>query len=165
MRIVFIIAFLANLLLIFLSYRMGPSTVAIHFGFGGVPNGWASAFFHALFSSGMSLMIFLLFYYMPYLVLKTPIRWISLPNRDYWTSEENRGRMVTMLSEHLYQFGTVTFVFMFIIGLLTLQANLSDPIRLREDIFFWVFGIYMLYVVYWIVKIMRAFRLPKEERR
>jgi len=163
MRTVFILAFAANLVLAVISLVLSPSTVAIHFGFGGEPDGWAPAYVSALIIAGANGLLFLLLYFVPHLLRKTPARWINLPNKAYWLKEENKQRMVLLLSGMLFRFGTATFVFMFVVGLLSLQANLSDPVRLREDIFWWPLGMYMAYAVYWAVKIMRVFRVPREK--
>ena len=61
-----------------------------------------------------------------------PRRWISLPNRDYWLRLEHRSQAVEKLGRHIWRFGTALFLFMFFAGLLTLRANLSDPVRLDE---------------------------------
>ncbi len=165
MRTAFIISFVVNLILTVVALVSCPSNVAIHFGAGGEPNGWAPAYVNALIMSGIDVLIFASFFFTPHLIRITPPRWINLPNKQYWLKEENRGKMESMLTSHLYQFGTLTFIFMLIVGLLALQANLSDPVRFREDLFWWPFGLYMAYIAYWTVKIMLVFRVPKEELR
>ena len=162
MRTVFLLTFLANLVLGAYVYLVSPDTVAIHFGSGGVPDNWASPGFSAMISGGVTLMLFLLFWFIPQLVRKTPMRLLSLPNRDYWASAENRDRMIAMLSGQMYQFGTMTFILMFVIGLLVYQANSSEPVRLREDLFLWALGIYMVYVIVWTVNLFYLFRIPKQ---
>jgi hypothetical protein len=52
------------------------------------------------------------FFFTPQMIRITPPRWINLPYKQYWLKEENRGRTEAMLSSLLYQFGTLTFVFM-----------------------------------------------------
>jgi len=140
-----------------------PSTIAIHFGAGGEPNGWAPAYVNALIMSGVNVLIFVSFFFVPRLIRSTPSQSINLPNKEYWLKEENRGRMEAMLTAHLYRFGTLTFVFMFLVGSLALHANLSNPVRFREDLFWWPFGLYMAYAVYWTVNISLAFRIPGKE--
>ena len=165
MRIVFIISFVINVILAVVALVLCPGNVASHFGAGGDPNGWAPAYVNALIMTGVNLLIFVSFFFTPHLIRITPSRWINLPNKEYWLREENKKRMESMLTAHMYPFGTLTFVFMFLVGLLALQANLSNPIRLREDLFWWPFGFYMAYTAYWTIKIMLVFRVPKEELR
>ena len=162
MRNIFIISFIANLILTIVVLIMGPETMAIHFGGGGEPNGWASVRANALIMIGMDALLFVIFFSVPFLMSVTPDRWINLPNKDYWLRDENRPRAMSMLRDEMYKLGTLMFVFMFVVGLLVLQANLSDPVRLREGLFWPPFVLFMAYTDYWTVGIYRIFRVPKE---
>jgi hypothetical protein len=159
-RSAFIVSFAVNMILVVVALAMSPREVAIHFGVGGKPDGWAPAYVHALVMSGIHILIFASFFFVPNLLRTTPDRWISLPNREHWLKDENRGRMESILTVQLYQFGTSTLVFMFVVGLLVLHANLSNPVRLREDLFWWAVGFYLAYTAYWTLKTMLAFRKP-----
>ncbi len=160
MRSALIFSFVANLALTLVVSLLSPSPMAIHFGAGGEPNGWAPSYVNALLMTALELLIFGSFYFLPCLILKVPARWISLPNRKYWLRSENRALMSRMLTKFLYQFGAVTFLFMFLVGVLVLEANLSTPVRFREDLFWWPFGLYVGYTLYWTVKLVLAFRKP-----
>lgn len=161
MRNVFIISFIANLVLTVVVVVVGPDTMAIHFGAGGEPNGWASAKANAFFTAGIDGLLFALFYFMPQLMRIIPDKWINLPNKDYWLQEGNRDRAVAMVGAQLYKLGAVMFAFMFMVGLLVLQANLSDPVLLRDDLFWPPFIFIMGYTLYWTVGIYRIFRVPE----
>jgi hypothetical protein len=45
-------------------------------------------------------------------------------------------------------------------GLLTIQANLSAPIRLNEHLFLIALFSFLAFTAYWIVALLRAFRIP-----
>ena len=85
---------------------------------------------------------------------------MSLPNRDYWLREENRAELETRFTALMQEFGVVLFAFLFVVGLLTFDANLSDPVRLNETVFLTAFAGYMLYVVYWLAKLVRRLKVP-----
>jgi uncharacterized membrane protein len=161
MRTAFILSFVANLVLAVAALILSPATVAIHFGYGGEPDGWAPAYVSALIMVGANGILFLALCFVPSLIRRTPARWINLPNREYWLREENRSKMTSLLSEMLYQFGTLTFIFMFVVGLLSLQANLSNPVRLQENLFWWPLGMYLACAVIWMLRLIRIFRIPK----
>ena len=161
MRTAFLLSFVAHLVLTVVELVLGPPRVAIHFGPAGEPDSWASAWVNALLMAGIAVLVFVSFYFAPHLLRVTPPTLLSLPHKDYWLREENRGRMESILMAHLYQFGTLTFVFLFVVGLLALQANLSEPVRFRTDLFWWPFGLYLAYTVYWSVKVIVVFRVPK----
>ena len=160
MQAAFILSFLANLVLSLISLAILPERFAIHFGSGGVPDGWASSSTNALMMLGMNTFLFLTFYLSPRIIDKVPARWISLPNRDYWLAPERRRRAVEMLSGYLWQFGTALFLFLFLVGLLSLRANLSDPVRLDEAALLIALGIFLGYTVLWMIALVRAFRIP-----
>lgn len=158
MRKLLISVFVANLALLLVSLLMLPDHVAIHFGSGGMPNGWASKWAHAFIFLLIEVPVFALFMSAGRLVLRFPEKWISLPNKDYWLRQENRVELEARFTALMHEFGVVLFVFLFAVGLLTLDANLSEPIRLDEALFLALFVAYMLYVVYWLVKLVRRLK-------
>ena len=62
MRKIFISCFIANLILTVGVLILGPGTMAIHFGAGGEPNGWASARTNALIMTGIDVGLFAAFF-------------------------------------------------------------------------------------------------------
>lgn len=164
MRRALILAFVLNLGLALAALAVSPPKVAIHFGTGGIPDGWAPAYVNSLLMVGLDALILLLFLFTPLMIRRTPARWINLPNKAYWLGEENRNRMELILTRRLDQFGAVTFLLLFLLGLLVLQANLSNPVHLREDILWWGMGAYVIYSVGWTLRLKRDFRVPKTAR-
>jgi NADH:ubiquinone oxidoreductase subunit 6 (subunit J) len=164
MRSLLIAAFLANLALMLVSVFMLPDQVAIHFSGGGVPDAWASKWVHALILLLATVPLFVLFVSAARLTLGMPEKWISLPNKAYWLKAENRAELQARLGASMEQFGAVLFLFLFVVGLLTLDANLREPVRLNEALFLTLFAAYMLYVVYWLVKLLRDLKPPAHAR-
>ena len=164
MPIAFIASFLANLALGLISLVVLPDRVAIHFGSGGVANGWASNTANTFLMFGLDTLLFFSLYLSPQLVSKLPAKWVSLPNRDYWLSPENKTRAVETMSRFLWQFGTALFLFLFFAGLLTIRANLSDPVQLDERLFLSALAVFFVYTIYWIIVLIRAYRIPAQGR-
>ncbi len=162
MRVVFIIVFFANIVLSVISLAILPPRVAIHFGVGGMANGWAPSHVNALFFIGTNVFLFFCIYLTPGLVFKFPARWINLLNKDYWLRLENKARTVEIFSSFMWKFGTALFLFLFIVELLAIQANLSQPVKLDEKLFLPALILFIFYTVYWCVKLFKAFRLPRE---
>ena len=92
--------------------------------------------------------------------LNVPEKWLSLPNKHYWLKQENRAELEVRFGGLMHEFGFSLFLFLFVVGLLTLDANLSDPVRLNEPLFLVFFIAFMLYVPYWLVKVFRRLRIP-----
>jgi uncharacterized membrane protein len=160
MRNAFIASFAANLVMALLSLVVLPDRVAIHFGPGGAPDGWASNLTNTLIMIGVNVLVFSSLYFSPRLLTSVPSKWISLPNRDYWLQPEHRSQAAERFSRRMWQFGTALFLFMFFVGLLTIRANLSVPVRLDEPLFLTALAIFLAYTVYWTIALVRAFKIP-----
>ena len=161
MRRLMISAFVANLVLTLVSLLILPDQVAIHFRGGGVPDAWASKWANALIFTVIQIPLFALCMSVGRLTLNIPARWLSLPNKDYWLKPENRVELEARFGALMEEFGFALFLFLFIVGLLTLDANLSDPLRLNEQLFMVFFAGFMLYVPYWLVKVFRHLKVPQ----
>ena len=162
MRTIFCIVFAANVLLWMVSLVVLPDEVAIHFGRGGAPDSWASKEWNALVFVLTELPLFLLFWYAPSLPLGIPPRFVSVPNKDYWLREDNQPAFKRRFQNLMDRFGIAFFLFFFCIGVLTLQANLSQPVRLNERAFFLVLALFLVYTVVWSLGLIRAFRVPDD---
>jgi uncharacterized membrane protein len=162
MRAGFVLVFIANVVLALASLALLPPRVAIHFGIGGVPNNWAPSYVNTLFFIGTDTFLFLCLYFTPQLVFKFPTKWINLPNKDYWLRLENKARTLTMFSSLMWGFGIGLFLFLFVVELLAIRANLSQPVKLNEEFFFSALILFLLFTVYWCIKLFKGFRLPKE---
>ncbi len=164
MRLIFILMFVANVAETLVSLAVLPDTVAIHFGADGVANGWAPNYVNALLMTGTHVFLFLVLFFSAHLVAVLPPQLINLPNKEYWLSPANRKRTQEKIKRFMWQMGVAIFAFFFLIGLLTIQANLVKPVRLNLWVFFPALGLFLLYTIGWTISIYRAFRLPSAER-
>jgi uncharacterized membrane protein len=160
-----IIAFLANITISIASLFILPSQVAIHFGIGGMPNSWASKEFNAFIFIIIEIPLLVLCLYSSSWILKMPPKLINLPNKDYWLIEENKARFTTILDSLMLEFGSALFIFLLCVELLSLKANLSNPVRLDEEIFIILFVAFLAYTTYWCMKLYRRFRVPDIEHK
>ncbi len=162
MRAGFILVFIANVVLSLISLVLLPSRVAIHFGQSGMANGWAPSYVNTLIFLGTNTFLFFSIYFTPGLIFRFPAKWINLPNKEYWLCSENKARTAEMISALMWKFGIALFLFLFVAELLVIQANLSRPLKLDEKLFLSALILFILYAVYWCIKIFRAFRLPRK---
>jgi hypothetical protein len=153
---VFLLVVLFNLF----SYFILPDNVAIHFSRGGEPDSWASRWTHILIFTVLMAVLYGSFALSPKLLEGVPSKYISLPNKDFWLRDENRPVAVRRMAGLMYTFGTATGLLMLGAMILTVAANLSDPVRLNEVIFLVMFISYLVYTVLWLVRIFTAFRVP-----
>ncbi len=160
MRVALTLSFTAHLMLTLVSALLLPERVAIHFAWSGAADGWASRLDSILLTLGLDTLLFLTFWLSPALLRRTPVKWVNLPNRAYWLSPERREATIARFSQRLWAFGTALFLFLLAAGLLTLEANRSDPVRLDQPLFFVATGIFLVYTLFWTVALVRDFRLP-----
>ena len=161
MRKALIFVFAANLILIAVTFAVLPDQVAIHFGGGGRPDSWASKEFDAAVFLVLEATFFALFYYSGVLPMGVSRKFLNLPNKDYWLQEENLALLQRKFGGFMAEFGVAIFVFFFGIKLLALQANLSDPVVLNHVWFMAVFLAFMIYTLWWLVRLIQAFQVPK----
>ena len=162
MRRYLITAIAANICLLTYSFAVLPDRVAMQFGSGGVPNSWGSKWaFVAVFAVADLIVAAIAFLSVP-ACFKLPASLLSLPNKDYWLKPENRKELEARFSALIEEFGVALFAFLFLVGLLTLDANLSDPVRLNESLLLMFFAAFMLYVLYWLIKLLRRMKVPRQ---
>jgi len=65
-----------------------------------------------------------------------------------------------MIGARMWEFGAALFLFLFVVEALAIKANLSDPVRLNETVFWGALFLFLLYTVYWSIRMFRAFRVP-----
>ena len=162
MRTCLVVAFMANLGLAAASLIFLPRDVAIHFGSGGHPDSWAPREFSILFPLFLEGLLFVSLLFVPALVLRAPPKWINLPHKDHWLQEENRLRAARKMGRLADELGAVLFAFLFFAGMLGLQANLSRPVRFKEEMFLAGLLAFLAHTVWWCVRVFRAFRLPED---
>jgi len=164
MRKVFVFVFLANIIFIIASLFILPASVAMHFSGGGEPDSFSSKYIYVVILTILELFVFAVFLFIPYIVMKSPPGMMNLPHKEYWLREENRPALKSKISSSFYEFGTAFFVFMFALNFLAIKANLSEPVKLDNRLFYSILIVLLLYTAYWFVKFMLSFRIPKEIR-
>jgi uncharacterized membrane protein len=163
MRSAMILAFAANLLLVVVYFTVLPDRVAIHFGSGGVPDQWASSHFNAILMTIMNIIVFVPLFFFSKLLCFLPKEYVSIPNKKFWIQEKNWRLAVSILDHEMKSFGTAVFVFLFVLGGFALEANLATPVRLREELFWWPFGLFLGYTGYWTWRLILRFKRHEKE--
>ena len=105
-------------------------------------------------------LLFATFYFSPQITVRFPANLINLPNKDYWLLPENRAETQVKILRSMYRYGVVFFLFFFVIGLLVLKANLSDPVAIDLTLFYTAMGLFLGYTGWWIIRFYREFRRP-----
>ena len=159
-RIVFLALAAATLAQMAWYYPRLPTRIASHFDAAGQVNAFMpkDAFFVVhLVVLGLMALSFLL---VPALVTRLPPGMINLPNKDYWLAPERRAHTAQKLQSSMVGFGNVMLLFLLLVFGEAMRANLLPTPHLSNRI--WVLLVLLgVSVIYWTVRLMRAFRLPK----
>ncbi|MFH0908317.1 MAG: DUF1648 domain-containing protein [bacterium] len=159
MRALFILTFMANVVVTLISLAVLPSRVAIHYGADGMANGWAPNYVNALLMTGTHVLLFCSLYFSHRLILLFPPKWINLPNKEYWLKPEHRTRTMEKIQGFMWRFGGAVFLFFLVLGLLSLQANLAKIVRLNQRVLLPATGAFLAYTIWWTIVFFRAFRV------
>lgn len=163
MRTVLVVLFATNVLLALVALLVLPPEIAIHFGRGGYPDGWASKPFGLGLPLVIQTLIFVALITGPSLLGGVPDRWISLPNKAYWLRPEHVEHARAALGRLLAEFGVAIFALLLLAAGLSLDANLSEPVRFREAWFLYALVAFGVYLLVWCVRLFRVFRVPAGE--
>jgi uncharacterized membrane protein len=158
MRRALVFFFILNVALSLVSLRWLPDRVAIHFGSGGRPDAWASKEIHALLLLLTQLLLFAMFFSLPWLIERLPTRWISLPHREHWLAPERAGQTYARIVRLTDELGVATLGFLAVIGLLTIDANRSQPVHLDEGLLLVTLITFVVYTLAWSARFFLAFR-------
>ena len=163
MQTIFALVVAANVALTLASLAFLPDQVACHFGPGGTADSWVSKEANAIIFLAIEIPLFLMLRYAPLLTRKFPPQLINLPNKDYCLQEANWPVLKQKLDRVMSEFGIALYLFLLWVTLLTLHANLSDPVRLSESAFIPALVVFLGYTVIWTVGLWGRFKIPKEE--
>jgi uncharacterized membrane protein len=158
-RIVFLALTAATLVQMAWYYPRLPVRMASHFDAAGQVNAFMpkDAFFAVqLVVMGLMAVTFLL---VPALITRLPPSMINLPNKDYWLAPARRAHTAQKLQSFLVGFGNAMLLFLLLVFGEAMRANLLPRPHLSSRI--WVLLVFLgAWVIYWTVRLVRAFRLP-----
>ncbi len=138
-----------------------PERVAASFSADGVPNGFDTKLEFLAWYALSLVLIAGVFLALPGLLRRIPSRYVGMPHAEYWLAPERRDRTLTDFGEALGWFGVWTLLFVAWAFHLSILANLADPVRLASWPFWAGPGLYLVYTVWWVVRLLRRFgRVP-----
>lgn len=162
MKAVFVAMFVANIVLLLASLAVLPEQVASHFGIGGEADSWMSKGAYVAFMLAMQTFLFVLLLCVVPITTHVPRWMINLPHKEYWLRPENGDELRRKLDGQMTSIGVALFALMFCVQLMVIHANLSQPVRLHEPVFLVLLGTFFVFIIFWIIRYYRAFRVPKQ---
>ena len=141
-------------------YLYSPEEVAIHFNARGIADSWASKDSNLILWIGIYLFMTGLYLSFPYILRKTPVRFISMPNKEYWLAPERKGDTISRVSNMLFWFGSALNIFFIILGYIGFKANMLEEVKLNNSTMYTLLGIYFAYIAVWTVQFFIQFKKP-----
>jgi hypothetical protein len=136
-----------------------PAKVASHFNGVGQPDDTMLRDNYLLFMTAIGIGLPLFMVGVFYSIRFFPPAIVNMPNRDYWLAPERRlATAQTMLTYGLW-LASAESVFLTLIHLQVVQANLAQPVRLTNLIWVQLF-FFLAFVAVWLVALFRQFRMP-----
>lgn len=160
MRNILITLFIALTILNLIVYVNSPDRVVSQFGARGQPTDWMTRQAYFYIMQGTEILLFLLFFYLPGLIVRIPVRWINMPHREYWLAPENRDKTKKKLGTLMPEMGVYLFLFLGTLTLLTFRAHQSETIRLDMSNLWLILAVFLGLTAYWSVKFYKAFKNP-----
>ena len=156
--------FAVNCCLILTIWSVSPERVAIHFGAGGMADGWATRDMAAVLMLASTGVPFLVFRWGGSLLHRIPERFASLPFRSYWFSTPERRQAVIMLTDVLLaRLGAGVMLLFLVTQVFTLAANRKNPPQLWEAGFLIVLVLFLVGVGLWVVDLWKSLTPPSNK--
>lgn len=89
-----------------------------------------------------------------------PVRFVNLPNKDYWLADGRKGQSLIYISGCMHIFGIAINLFFLFMNHMVFLANFERPARLNETAVFSALGIFLLFTAAWFFTFIRHFRKP-----
>lgn len=139
-------------------YTQFPEKVASHFGSSGIPDGWMPRLENLFVSSAIFVFMTIMMFSLPRLVSILPVRFVNLPNRDYWLANERKEQTIKDLTVRMFIFGSAINIFFIFVTHMVFEANNVQPVKLNENNMLLALGIFMLFLAGWLISFIRRFR-------
>lgn len=152
----------ANVAFLGISFMLLPERMAMQFGMDGDPGHLGRRQEYVL-AMGLGILVCLAVSWLPsWLIRRTPVSIINVPNKEYWIREENRDEMYRRDDRLMHGFGIAILTFFLWVQALVLAAHYQEPPHLNNGLFLAGLLVFGVYVVYFCFSLLWVFRIPKQ---
>ncbi len=140
------------------AHSLMPDQIPVHFDGEGVPNRWAGKDEFLWVNISLVVVFFFTFALGAILIPKIPVKWINLPNKDYWLAPERKTHSFADMRVYYLAIGVVTLLLLGIIGWSSFEVAIGRQETLRYS---WAcLGVYSLALTILCVLLYRRFGKP-----
>jgi len=139
--------------------------MATHFGADGAADAWSGRAGFLVFHAVLLMFTLAFFPGTAWLVRVLPPQLVNLPHRDYWLAPARRAETYGILAGLLAEHCAATMALLALMFQTVYEANLAAPEQPHLDSWPWVWiGVYLAFTTYWIIRLVRRFRVPGAAR-
>ncbi|HTY02715.1 MAG TPA: hypothetical protein VMC81_03190 [Rhodocyclaceae bacterium] len=135
-----------------------PPVVASHFSAGGAADGFVARADYVTLMLVLAVGLPLVISMIMRLAALLPVRFINLPNRDYWLAAERREATLAYLRDHGTRLAEIATAFPCFVHWLVVQANAATPAHFPETLFFGGVAAFLVVLALWGVRFIVHFR-------
>ncbi len=135
-----------------------PPVVASHFDASGAPNGFMAREAYLVFMLCLTLGLPLLLLLPRMLLGLVPVRFINLPNRDYWLSQERSGETIRFLRNHSLWLSALVLLLLCFVHRVVVDANAVQPPHLQASSLVIGLAAFIVGMAVWLVALIVRFR-------
>ncbi len=143
---------------VYLSSQTLPAVVASHFTLGGQADGYMRRDGYLRVMLGTVVGVPLLMIAVSSVVRLIPLRFVNVPNREYWLAPERSTETVAYVVRQGRVFGALMTGFLCFVHWLVVLANRQYPAHFPESLFVAGFSVFVAAVVVWLVLFFGRFR-------
>lgn len=137
-----------------------PEVVASHFAAGGAANGFMPRASFVAFMLALVVLVPALLHSLGWLSARIPVRFVNVPNRNYWLAPERRDATLAALGRFGGWLGYATLGLLCAIHWLVVRANSLQPPRLEQAPLIGLVAIYLVAMfVGAVAMLVRFFRV------
>ncbi len=136
-----------------------PPVVASHFAAGGAANGFMPRAIYLRFIIALLVALPILIALLTGITSLLPVRFINLPNREYWLAPERQAGTLAYIRKHGVHLGIMLAIFLCFVHWLVVQANALNPPLFPESLFFIGMAAFLAGLVIWLGRFIVHFRL------
>ena len=140
-------------------YPSLPEYIASNFDGSGNPQAWMSKEMFFLVGILCLLIPFLVFLFLPKILEKTPEKYLSIPNRDYWLAEEHKEATIERVTKYYEWIFAGIMAFAIIVSQMVIQANIGTEKRLSEYFIIALIA-FFIFIIALVIGLFLSFKKP-----
>ncbi len=156
-RTLFFVILLCAAVLAAHDYPLVPNTVASHFSASGAANSWMSKPLFFAFYAAAVCVAFIVEFFVPRSLAKTPTSRMNLPNKEYWLAPNRRDKTIGYLQKHFAWYGCAFLALEVCAMEMAIRANMTAEPALPLGQALTLVGAFLAFNVIWMVQMFRHF--------